>query len=342
MRFLNIKQHIDTPKDDYWRYRISQDYPTGKFASTYAYSIDPYKHHLSSSHRLSYHTILQNHLQMARTKSQAKTPILLASSVQHRLSDNQSLSLGVSWQNLNHQVGLDGSWQYHTKNGMSLGAGYRHGTVLSGFDGRLNGREMGRQSGEWFLRLSLNAYKPPASLPKLGRYTATHSTNGQAVITLTHDDNADKSAYEQMFFDVNGRLTPASTLSQDNNKSTYLLDLPKGVHKIGLDGRDLPIQYALLAQAVAQIAPRLPTHINWHISQTYGIRGRLALGAGQVELWQNNGKITQIQSDTDGYFFFDKLPTGTYTVQASGHQPKQVAVSDDYVVGVVLTSNEEQ
>lgn len=164
---------------------------------------------------------------------------------------------------------------------MSLGAGYRHGTVSNGFDGRLNGREMGRQSGEWFLRLSLNAYKPPASLPKLGRYTATHSTNGQAVITLTHDDNADKSAYEQMFFDVNGRLTPASTLSQDNNKSTYLLDLPKGVHKIGLDGRDLPIQYALPAQAVAKIAPRLPTHINWHISQTYGIRGRLSLGRGR-------------------------------------------------------------
>lgn len=329
-------------KDDYWRYRISQDYPTGKFASTYAYSIDPEKHHLSSSHRLSYHTTLQNHLQMARTKSQDKIPVLLASSVQHRLSDNQSLSLGVSWQNLNNQVGLNGSWQYHTQNGMSLGAGYRHGTVSNGFDGRLNGREMGRQSGEWFLRLSLNAYKPPASLPKLGRYTATHSTNGQAVITLTHDDNADKSAYEQMFFDVNGRLTSASTLSQDNNKSIYLLDLPKGVHKIGLDGRDLPIQYALPAQAVAKIAPRLPTHINWHISQTYGIRGRLSLGAGQVELWQNNHKITTTQSDTDGYFFFDKLPTGTYTVQASGHQPKQVVVSDDYVVGVVLTSNEER
>lgn len=147
--FLNTKQHIDTPKDDYWRYRISQDYPTGRFASTYAYSIDPDKHHLSSSHRLSYHTTLQNHLQMARTKSQDKIPVLLASSVQHRLSDNQSLSLGVSWQNLNNQVGLNGSWQYHTQNGMSLGAGYRHGTVSNGFDGRfgfdnrLNGREMG-------------------------------------------------------------------------------------------------------------------------------------------------------------------------------------------------------
>lgn len=67
-----------------------------------------------------------------------------------------------------------------------------------------------------------------------------------------------------------------------------------------------------------------------------------ALGIGQVALWQNNHKIATTQSDTDGYFFFDKLPTGTYTVQASGHQPKQVVVSDDYVVGVVLTSNEEQ
>lgn len=78
------------------------------------------------------------------------------------------------------------------------------------------------------------------------------------------------------------------------------------------------------------------------MSQNYGIRGRLALGIGQVALWQNNHKIAATQSDTDGYFFFDKLPTGTYTVQASGHQPKQVVVSDDYVVGVVLTSNEEQ
>ncbi|UZA60106.1 hypothetical protein LP116_02270 [Moraxella bovis] len=192
-------------QDDYWRYRISQDYPTGKFASTYAYSIDRYKHHLSSSHRLSYNTTLQNNLQIAH-KSQDKIPVLLASSVQHRLSDNQSLSLGMSWQNLNNQIGFDGSWQYHTQNSMSLGAGYRHGTVSNGFDGRLDdsrldsrlNNQTARQSGEWFVRVSLNAHKTPASLPKLGRYTAMSGTNGQAVITLNHD-TSDKSAYEQVF-----------------------------------------------------------------------------------------------------------------------------------------------
>lgn len=331
----------------YWRYHVSYRQIGGRFDGSYQYSIDPHKHHLSSSLRLTGDTTLQQSVYVGHGANKThdnKRAFGVESSLQHRISNNQSLSLGASWHNLTHKdnILLQGQWQYQSKHGINVSAGYRHGG--SAWYGQYEDRigkgyfnDTKQSAGEWFLRIGLNAYKAPASLPKLGKYVASGGTDGQAVITLLHDrQDFRKSADEPMYFNVDHKLISANALAGADKKSTYLLDLPKGVYEIKLDGRSLPIEYALPTKAVAKIDARLPTYIEWQMTQVYGIRGQLSLADVQVEVWQGDKLIADTKTDTDGYFLLDGLPKGEYVLRADGYLPKQVVVVDDYVLGVVL------
>ncbi|WP_432481391.1 hypothetical protein [Moraxella sp. ZY200743] len=264
--------------------------------------------------------------------------------MQHRLSNHQSLSVGASWHNLTKKdnVALQFYWQHRTKKGIDIGASYRHGgnAWRGSYENRIGKVDLSdtkRSEGEWFLRIGLNTYKPPASLPKLGRYVASGNAGGQAVITLLHDYEDFKiTPDEPMFFNVNNKLTSANLLSSTNKKSTYLIDLPKGVYEIELDGRNIPIEYALPNKAVAKIDARLPTHIQWQMTQSYGIRGRISVGGEQVQAWKDDKNMAHTKTDKNDYFLLDGLPKGKYIIRADGHTPKQVVVVDDYVLGVVL------
>lgn len=334
--------------DDYWRYHASYYHPTAKFYGNYQYSIDPYKHHLSSSLRLTDHTTLQQNVYVgygANKTYDQKRAFGVESSLQHQVSANQSLSLGMSWHNLtqNNNISLQGYWQYHTKRGIDISAGYRNGGhAWQGHYkhsiGQVDFNNTKHNIGEWFLRIGLNAYKPPASLPKLGKYVASSNTDGQAVITVLHDQqNFIKTADEPLYFNINHTLTSAKALSSTDKKSTYILDLPKGVHEIELDGHNLPIEYALPTKSIAKIDPRLPTYIQWQMTQTYGVRGRLPTGNTQVEAWQGDQLIAYNKTDEEGYFLLDGLPKGDYVLRAHGYLPKSVMIVDDYVLGISLS-----
>ncbi|MFA9486026.1 MULTISPECIES: hypothetical protein [unclassified Moraxella] len=333
--------------NDYWRYHASYRHLQSRFNSNYQYSVDPHKHHLSSSLRLTDRTTLQSGVYVGHSGNSThdnKRAFGIESSLQHRLSNHQSLSVGASWHNLTKKdnVALQFYWQHRTKKGIDIGASYRHGgnAWRGSYENRIGKVDLSdtkRSEGEWFLRIGLNAYKPPASLPKLGRYVASGNAGGQAVITLLHDYEDFKiTPDEPMFFNVNNKLTSANLLSSTNKKSTYLIDLPKGVYEIELDGRNIPIEYALPNKAVAKIDARLPTHIQWQMTQSYGIRGRISVGGEQVQAWKDDKIMTHTKTDKNGYFLLDGLPKGKYIIRADGHTPKQVVVVDDYVLGVVL------
>ncbi|SPX86844.1 Uncharacterised protein [Moraxella ovis] len=333
-------------RDDYWRYRISQDRAFGKRTNSYAYALDPYKHQLSSSHQLSDDTTLHNNLYISHglRRSIDRRAVSFGSRLQHRMSEHHSVSAGASWHNLSNKIGFEGSWNYRAFNGVNVSAGYHRGGLGINVD-RLDDVSRTTGSGEWFLRMSLNAHKSPGSLPKLGRYTSSSGTHGQAVVTLIHDQqHLSKAVDELMYFNINQKLISANPLSVTAKKSTYLFDLPQGVHEMGLDGRSLPIEYALPAKAVASIDARVPTYIEWQLTQTFGIRGRLAMG-GQggvaVQAWQGEGVVASAWTDDDGYFLLDGLPKGEYVLHADGYDSKKVVVVDDYVLGIVLTKLDE-
>lgn len=79
----------------------------------------------------------------------------------------------------------------------------------------------------------------------------------------------------------------------------------------------------------------VPTHIHWQLTKSYGVRGKITK-KGMVQAWQNDTLLTQTMSDDEGYFLLDDLPAGQYTLKADAHKTQTIAITDDYVFGVVL------
>ncbi|UNU72809.1 hypothetical protein LU293_06790 [Moraxella nasovis] len=337
--------------DGYWRYHANYTDAGGIIKNSYRYSIDPNRQIFSISEHLNAKTALEQSIEyIYRPKNQEPHRLSLSASVRHHFANRQDLTLKATWQNKPNRLGIEGYWQYHIKDGVELNAGYHQNRHSQRTDYAYHTADYQKttQDNGWFIRVRLDGYKLPAKPPKFGRYTG--SSSGQAIITINHDNDLHQYMQpdpdlldarwlhlnqRQGYFYVGDDLRVANTLSEGKRQSTYALDLPAGVHRIGLDGRTLPIQYSLPANAIVQIQDKIPTYINWKLAKSYGIRGITGKNTS-IQVWQNGKLIAQSTADDDGYFLLDGLANGDYVLRAKGYDDKHIFIHDDYVLGVVM------
>lgn len=202
--------------------------------------------------------------------------------------------------------------------------------------------------GQWFLQVQINAYKPTTAPLALGHYNNNSAQQGQAIITVKQasKDFVPSENTQTGYFYVNGEQHSAEPINYSQTHRTYALDLPKGDYEIGLDSRNLAVEDKLPTPVVARIQSRLPTYIDWELTQVYGVRGQLNISSSGVsngkakpvnmQLWQANKLIKTAVSDQDGYFAFDDLPNGNYQLKANGYVPQAVNIHNNYAMGIML------
>lgn len=295
---------------------------------------------LSIWHKLSHRTALG--LSITHQDGQ---DLLYHGFVNHQASERSAFDVGYSA--YRGQFGVRGAWQYRPTDGVQVALGYqsRYTQGLSyGADEHL--RDIWQDKHYVYAKVRFDFYKPHKKPPRLGYYP--HQQNGTVMVNLSHPEGLHLESDNIRFglSQINTdkphqRPVSASLLGKTTTSSQYLItNVPIGDYELGLDARHLPFEYITenLPKPTLRLGRYAPTLVDFKLTKTYGLTGRLSDGQEgvMIEIWQGDKRVGQMMSDEMGDFQQFELSDGVYTLTSAGYQPLTISIDGDVVMNVVM------
>ena len=125
-------------------------------------------------------------------------------------------------------------------------------------------------------------------------------------------------------------------------------DVPKGVHSVEIDAGELPLELVTKKSTInAEVAPGALTSLTFSVETEYGAAGQVTRPDAKAQpgfllIVKNSkgGEVTRAQTNEFGYFRFDHLKPGRYSIvhinddETKSPTLKHFTIKNDYIFGV--------
>lgn len=263
---------------------------------------------------------------------------------------NNSVNIGYSA--YKNKLGWQADWQLTHRNGVSFSLGYKHRYVDAISNSRYddlviadsisvdNSLPAWSQNNYLYAKLSFDMFKAPKSRLRFGSYPLQQG--GSIIVDVEHQADLPIVA-DNMRFELNNQQVKASLIDKQAGHSQYLINnIKAGDYVLTTDAENLPLEYSAsdLPTPRIRVSNHTPTTVPITLQKTFGISGQTTDAAPgiKIDVYQGDTLVRSITTGSYGYFQVFGLLPNIYTLKSQGYETKDVAISNDFVMQVLLES----
>lgn len=319
-------------RDHYVGYRINWDIPSWRTKLSMTSDENQYGYYVD------YQLTDKTSVGAAMLDAKDRDIQLYRGYIEHHFSDNHKLYASASYQD--QQRGYEIGWYSKINKGLDVSLGYHKNQSLNrGFSDNSDtikniNEAFANDDSYVYLQFNLSLTRVPGE----GFYWAQnhHHNKGSIVTEIDYDDEIPMNG-DNVVLLLNNRPVSAKPLA--NNK--YVINnVAAGVYELGLDNKDLPIEYSAdgLPTATVKVANGATTVVPYHLEKRLGFSGQLINSEmiTAINVYQNGELIKTVNSNPFGYYQVLGLPAGQYQVNAKGFAPINVVLDKEFVFEVDL------
>lgn len=306
------------------------------------WSLPEYKSHLSftddkSLRALYARTSLSPTLGVAGSIRERKNTdgLFYHASASYRLNETNQLRAGYHYHDT--ATGYDVNWHYKPNQHGSISLGYQSNLSYFAED---DDKRSKTQRDYAYLRFNFLLNKQPARGFRFGHQPIGHY--GSIIADIQTDDDAVKDVFDDK---VQLTLDNQPVEARKITNGQYIIErVNTGVYELGLPSDSLPIEYQESAKTkpVIKVVNTASTVVPFALKKTLGIAGQLQSKEKGivVVVYQSDKRIKSTKTNAFGYFQIIGLPAGEYIVQAKGHSPQSVTLTNKILFEIDLVYDE--
>lgn len=237
------------------------------------------------------------------------------------------------------ETGYELGWQSEINRGLSFSLGYQHnrsvvGDVTNADNSPVFGQSPTLADNHYlYLQFNISLARTPGYGYRFDK--RGYSNNGTIIADIQYDKDLAIDS-DKMQLQLNGQGVRSEKIADGR----YVIHgVRPGVYEMGLDNKNLPIEYSAdnLDKATIKVEHAATTVVPYHLQKRLGLSGQLSQATETTVTVSQNGKVVSTtQSNDFGYYQVLGLKPGVYQVSAKGHQSVTVTLENTFLFEVDL------